>query len=96
MGKDTYMIWVANITIIIVFVVLIFLWAWTIKLGLKKAKSKNYSRGWMWFGVHPAGALIMVIILHYLRPRIQCITCGAFLKDNFILCPYCREAVRKS
>src|ERR1039457_4476160 len=69
------------------------LWVLPIMLGIKQARTKNYSPAWMWFGVHPLFGWIMFTILACLRPRIRCGSCGGFVQDNFVKCPFCHEAV---
>ena len=63
--------------IVVLFMVLIFLgiWAALIVFGVKAAKKKNRSPHWMWFGIHPLGALIAFIVMMCLDPLKVCPQC---------------------
>lgn len=44
----------------------LFLWIFFISRGIKAAKEGGRSPHWMWFGIHPLGALIAFLILRHL------------------------------
>ena len=76
---------------IVLFIVLIFLaiWASLIIFGVKAAKKKHRSPHWMWFGVHPVGALIVFIVMMCLEPLAVCPQCARPSPPGARLCPYC-------
>jgi len=69
-------------------------WILPITLGLRVARRKNYSPAWMLFGIHPVGGWVAYIALSCQTPRIQCPTCGGFVKVNFRVCPYCHNEIQ--
>jgi predicted nucleic acid-binding Zn ribbon protein len=76
---------------IVLFIVLIFLgiWASLIIFGVKAAKKKHRSPHWMWFGIHPMGALIVFIVMMCLDPLQVCPQCGKPIPSGGRLCPFC-------
>ena len=76
---------------VVLFIVLIFLgiWASLIVFGVKTAKKKHRSPHWMWFGVHPIGALIVFIVMMCLEPLTVCPQCARPSPPAARLCPYC-------
>ncbi len=76
---------------VVLFIVLIFLgiWASLIVFGVKAAKKKHRSPHWMWFGVHPVGALIVFIVMMALEPLAVCPQCARPSPSAARLCPYC-------
>ena len=77
--------------IVVLFIVLICLgiWASLIVFGVKTAKKKNRSPHWMWFGIHPVGALIAFIVMMCLDPLQACPQCTRPLPTGARVCPYC-------
>lgn len=77
--------------IVVLFIVLICLgiWASLIVFGVKAAKKKNRSPHWMWFGVHPLGALIVLIVMMVLEPLKLCPQCARPTPTGAQFCPYC-------
>jgi len=75
-------------------VTLVFLaiWIGMIVLGVRIAKSKNRSPHWMWFGLHPVGALITLIVMGLLKPLKLCPQCARKSPAAAKLCTYCRHA----
>ena len=76
---------------VVMFIVLICLaiWASLIVFGIKTAKKKNRSPHWMWFGVHPMGALIVFIVMMALDPLKLCPQCARPSPTGARVCPYC-------
>ena len=81
----------AAAVIIVLFIVLICLgiWASLIVFGVKTAKKKNRSPHWMWFGVHPMGALIVFIVMMVIDPLQLCPQCTRPTPLGAQVCPYC-------
>ena len=77
--------------IVVLFMVLIFLgiWAALIVFGVKAAKKKNRSPHWMWFGIHPLGALIAFIVMMCLDPLKVCPQCARPSPPGARVCPFC-------
>lgn len=50
------------------------LWIFFITRGIKAAKESGRSPHWMWFGIHPLGALIAFLILRYLAKNRTSVT----------------------
>ena len=76
--------------------IVFFGWVLPIMLGIKQARKKNYSPAWMWVGIHPLFGWMAFIVLVCVRPKVQCASCGGFVTDNFIKCPFCHDAVKPS
>jgi len=76
---------------VVLFIVLICLgiWASLIVFGVKAAKKKNRSPHWMWFGVHPVGALIAFIVMMCLDPLLVCPQCARPSPPGARICPFC-------
>ena len=81
----------AAIAIMAILFVLILLGAWIslVVFGIKAAIKKNRSPHWMWFGVHPIGALIVFIVMMCLEPLAVCPQCARPSPSAARLCPYC-------
>ena len=81
----------AAAAIVVLFIVLICLgiWASLIVFGVKAAKKKNRSPHWMWFGVHPVGALIVFIVMMCLEPLKVCPQCARPSPPGARICPFC-------
>ena len=78
-----------------VFIVFILLGVWTclIVFGIKAAKKKNRSPHWMWFGVHPMGALVVFIIMMVIEPLKLCPRCARPTPAGAQVCPYCAHSL---
>ena len=81
----------AAAAIAVLFFLLIFFggWAALIVFGIKAAKKKNRSPHWMWFGVHPIGALVVFIVMMVLEPQKLCPQCARPSPAGARLCPFC-------
>ena len=80
----------ALILVVLLFVVIFFgAWASLIVFGVKTAKKKNRSPHWMWFGVHPVGALVVFIVMMCLEPLKLCPQCSRPTPPGARVCPYC-------
>jgi hypothetical protein len=64
-------------------------WIVPIVLGVFLYQYKGYSPHWMWFGIHPVGGWISVLVAACLRKRRRCPACGGYVASNFWLCPFC-------
>jgi len=60
--------------------------------GVATARNKNRSPHWMWFGIHPVGALIVFIVLLCLKPLKECPQCLEKSKLHARVCPYCNSS----
>ena len=74
------------------FLVAVLFWVVPITVGIKQARKKNRSPHWMWFGIHPVGGYIMMIVLLSLGPLKLCRTCGQKSKDFARVCAYCQTS----
>jgi hypothetical protein len=81
------------ITTLFTKLLVVVMWITPIVLGIKTAKAKGYSPHWMWFGLHPAGGWIALIMLWHLDQRPQCPTCGQFVSSSYITCPFCKASL---
>ena len=81
----------AGIAIVAIFIVLILLGAWAclIIFGIKAAKKKGRSPQWMWFGIHPMGALIVFIVMMVIEPLKPCPQCARPTPTGAQVCPFC-------
>jgi hypothetical protein len=81
--------------IVAIFIVLILLGAWAslIVFGIKAAKKKNRSPHWMWFGIHPMGALIVFIVMMVIEPLTPCPQCGRPTPTGAQVCPFCARSL---
>lgn len=65
------------------------LWVLPITVGILSYRRKGYSPHWMWFGIHPLGGYVAMIVALCLTARKQCSTCGNMGDQAFRICPYC-------
>jgi hypothetical protein len=81
----------AAIAIMAILFVLILLGAWIslVVFGIKAAIKKNRSPHWMWFGVHPVGALVVFIVMMVIEPLKLCPRCARPTPTGAQVCPYC-------
>ena len=80
----------ALILVVLLFVLIFFgAWASLIYFGVKTAKKKNRSPHWMWFGVHPVGALVVFIVMMVIEPLKLCPNCAHPTPTGAQVCPYC-------
>ena len=81
----------AAIAIMAILFVLILLGAWIslVVFGIKAAIKKNRSPHWMWFGVHPMGALVVFIVMMVIEPLKLCPNCARPTPTGAQVCPYC-------
>ena len=81
----------AAVIIVALFIALILLgiWASLIVFGIKAAKKKHRSPHWMWFGIHPMGALVVFIVMMVLEPLRLCPQCARPSPPGARLCPFC-------
>ena len=82
---------VAGFAVLLVMLVLLAAWISLIVFGIKAAKKKNRSPHWMWFGIHPFGALIVFIVMHALPPLKECPKCRERVKAHAQVCAYCQH-----
>lgn len=77
--------------LVVMFVALIALsiWGTLIYLGIRAARKRNRSPHWMWFGIHPMGALIACIVMHCLSPLQVCPQCKQKSQPGARVCPFC-------
>ena len=80
---------VIAIMAILFFLILLGVWAALIVFGIKAAKKKNRSPQWMWFGIHPMGALVVFIVMMALEPLKLCPQCARHSPPGARLCPFC-------
>ena len=81
------------IVAIFIFLILLGVWASLIIFGVKAAKKKNRSPHWMWFGVHPMGALIVFIVMMVIEPLKLCPQCARPTPTGAQVCPYCAHSL---
>lgn len=65
------------------------IWVSLIVFGVKAAKKKNRSPHWMWFGLHPVGALVVFIVMMCLSPAKLCPQCARRSPPGARICPFC-------
>lgn len=65
------------------------IWVSLIVFGVKAAKKKNRSPHWMWFGIHPVGALVVFIVMICLSPARLCPQCARRSPPGARVCPFC-------
>jgi uncharacterized Tic20 family protein len=69
------------------------LWIAAIVLGVKAARRKGISPHWMWFGIHPLGAMIACpIIMWGVKARV-CAKCGTPVPKGFTYCSSCHASL---
>lgn len=85
----------AAIIIVAILFVLILLGAWAalVVFGIKAATKKNRSPHWMWFGVHPMGALIVFIVMMVIEPLKLCPQCARPTPTGAQVCPFCAHSL---
>ena len=81
----------AGLFVLLIFAIAITIWILLIVFGIKAAKKKNRSPHWMWFGIHPFGALIVFIVMQVLPPLKECPNCRERVKAHAKVCPYCQR-----
>ncbi len=64
-------------------------WVLCVVFGIILAKRKNRSPHWMWFGLHPLGALIVWIVMLCVGPLKRCPDCRKKVEEVARVCPYC-------
>ena len=87
-----------NLAEVLVIMALVVGFGWLVPIvcGILVYQHKGYSPHWMWFGVHPVGGWIALLVGLALRKRGRCPDCGGYVEPNFWLCPYCgHELVRR-
>lgn len=77
------------VIMLVVGVVGLSIWIGLIVLGVNIAKRKNRSPHWMWFGIHPMGLLIVLIVMAALPPLRRCPNCGQASSQSARLCGFC-------
>ena len=80
---------VAAMLDLLIVLILVGIWLFLVVFGVKTAKEKNRSPHWMWFGVHPLGALIAFIVLKCVDPLKLCPQCARTSPPAARVCPYC-------
>ena len=85
----------AAIAIMAILFVLILLGVWIslVVFGIKAAIKKNRSPHWMWFGVHPVGALVVFIVMMVIEPLKLCPRCARPAPTGAQVCPYCAQSL---
>jgi len=68
-------------------------WLACVVFGIRLAKKKNRSPHWMWFGLHPLGALIVLLVMKFIGPLKVCPKCFQKMTALAQVCPYCRHSV---
>jgi len=66
-------------------------WILPIALGVRVARRRNLSPLWMLFGIHPLGGWIACLVLALCRGKVECPTCGGYVRRNFRQCPFCQS-----
>lgn len=80
----------AGLVIVLVIMLLVLtVYIGLIVLGVKMAIRKNRSPHWMWFGIHPVGLLITLIVMACLSPLKRCPQCGQTTQQHAHLCGFC-------
>jgi hypothetical protein len=72
---------------------LIGLWIVMVIWGIRIAKRKNRSPHWMWFGLHPLGALIVLIVMATSSPLEVCAHCSKKLPQHARVCAFCGTSI---
>jgi hypothetical protein len=68
-------------------------WLACVVFGIRLAKKKNRSPHWMWFGLHPFGALIVLLVMKFIGPLKVCPKCFQKVTALAQVCPYCGYSV---
>lgn len=92
MNDDSVAAVIAILAILFV-LILLGVWAALIVFGVKAAKKKNRSPQWMWFGVHPVGALVVFIVMMVIEPLKLCPQCARPTPVGAQVCPYCAHSL---
>jgi hypothetical protein len=74
-------------------VLIVLFWVLPIVLGVRIARRKKLSPLWMLFGIHPIGGWVGCLVLALARGKVECGSCGGYIKPNFRQCPYCKGTV---
>jgi len=80
---------VAILVLMFILLIALGIWASLIVFGVKTAKKKNRSPHWMWFGIHPVGAVVVFIVMMCLDPLKVCPQCARPSPPGARVCPYC-------
>jgi hypothetical protein len=81
----------ANTGVAVLALVLVAIWIGMVVLGVRFAKKKNRSPHWMWFGLHPVGALVVLIVMASLSPQRECPRCCRKVPAEASVCSYCKH-----
>ena len=74
-------------------VLIVLFWVAPIVLGVRIARRKKLSPLWMLFGIKPLAGWIACLVLALTRGKVECASCGGYIKPNFRQCPYCKATV---
>ncbi|HZQ92883.1 MAG TPA: hypothetical protein VFA60_13905 [Terriglobales bacterium] len=76
--------------ILFMFLIVFSIWGSLVFFGIRAAKQKNRSPHWMWFGLHPVGALIIFIFMKVAQPLKICPKCAQKSNVAAVVCPFCQ------
>lgn len=68
-------------------------WVLPITLGVCIARRRKLSPLWMLFGISPLGGWIACLVLALSKGKVECASCGGYVKRNFRQCPFCESAL---
>ncbi len=95
-GHPQLLICVLLFLFVVVPVVVTLFWVLPITLGVRVARRRNYSPLWMLFGIHPIGGWIACLVLSLSPGKVECPTCGGYVRRNYRQCPHCHGAIPPS
>jgi len=72
------------------------IWIVPVPLGIKKAKQKELSPHWMWFGIFPIYGWLVFFILCWVPKTKKCANCGEKNKLYARTCQRCNNAFEES
>jgi hypothetical protein len=78
-----------RILTLLISLVILAVYAGLIVLGVRWAKSKNRSPHWMWFGIHPIGLVVVLIVMACISPLKRCPQCAQKVQSRARLCAFC-------